>query len=293
LGSRRAEPNLRTAEDSLADYQQQMATGLLDLSPAAETLWRQAADAAGRTDWDGAIQLLRQAIEVAGGHRPGLRNRLANFLANRGVKRSNDAIGQLTQAGKQHQEQLGVLTGKIRGHFGGDSCALCGAARHQTYGQGWFTITLQDGLQRQLCGTCKDILHTVQNQTPKPDPAAVRLLQSGEQDLAEAVALDPQNQHARDNLATVRETLDTLPAECRAMAAPLRPAAPPPSKPIVKAPAQAPSGQRAAGPPPAPAEPESAPAANGGAQARFAAILKNTWWLIPVVLILLLIRSCQ
>jgi len=295
LGSARAAANLETAEEILSGLKLQMSEGLLDLPEAAERPWREANAAVQRKDWDTAIERLREALKLAGGSRPGLTQRLASALANRGIQRANQAVQSLSVAHQAHGAELMGLIQEIQNHYDDDQCAICKKSKlFNTAGTEWFTVTLKGGKTGQLCLMCMMRLQQLQNDRPTPDPNSVALLRSGESDLAEASTLDPTSTHIQKNLRDVRETLRQLSSEPESHTTVERSQAPHPAAAPRPAPGPAPHRPRRPSPTPAPGSPPPAPtpgsAATPSVGVRF---LKATWWLWAAGLGWLLVKGCQ
>ncbi len=202
LGSTRAAENLQAAERLLADLN----SGIFEVRELVS-----AADAAaGREDWDTAVERLREAGRKAGAQTPAfVRKNLAMSLANRAVRNANRAVKMLDDAASAHRDAVETLLGNLRHHYG-DNCAMCGTSRYSSYGQSWFTVTLPDGTSAQLCSGCTARLQSLQESAPKPNAEALSLLGSARDDLREAAELDSESEYVRKNLEDVNKLVNEV-----------------------------------------------------------------------------------
>jgi hypothetical protein len=254
-----------------------MQNGLLDLADEATGLLQQANEAAGREDWDTAVEKLRQAMKIAGARPPDvLKKNLAASLANRAVKKANRAVEVLGNAGKAHQDMVSSLTSKIRNHYGLNDCALCGKSKYSASGDAWFTVTLAGGTTAELCGRCTAQLRALQENTPEPDPGAVALLRAANADLTEAAALDPSSEYVKKNRDALADLLSKMPGDIAKSSSPA--AKQPPSPP--KQPRKASSTAKST-------------TSDTSIGQKIGKILAATWWIWIWVLIWLFSKGCN
>jgi len=139
-----------------------------------------------------------------------LRKSLAAALAARGINKANQALERLSRAADAHNKQVeallfaiqrGALGGRV-GLYGMQTCAMCSNLATHTWQP-------PDGPSVPLCtrhvGELQRLL-----EPPKPPASDIRLLQEAEADLAEALELDPENEHIRKNHDDAAEVLEKL-----------------------------------------------------------------------------------
>ena len=193
LGSKRAAEQAAVAREM---YEQISSGSILS----------EAHQAAEREDWDTAIRLLRKALNtVTGATATTVKKNLAVCLGNRAMETANNALQRPNPAIAKRDEMFAQIS--LMSSLG-SGCAFC----YSTYGGSWYSVNLPDGGTARLCGECASTLQTAINNASKPDPGAVSSLRSAEKDLAEAVDLDPSNQHARQNLQDLRNIVSQIAA---------------------------------------------------------------------------------
>lgn len=181
-------------------------TGLFDLSEEDRQLVEDAQQAAGREDWDTAVDWLKLVCDHLGPKTPAqVKKNLSICLTNRGISKINQAMQLINMGMQEFQRMLERLT---PAHGGGFLLPVCGMCGGQLFGTGTnsATISLPNGGTSLLCYPCVEKLKRLQERG-RPNWQETAQLKAGATDLAEALRHDPSNEHARTNLAQANSIL--------------------------------------------------------------------------------------
>jgi tetratricopeptide (TPR) repeat protein len=155
-------------------------------------------DAAKTQNWDKAIDYLTEAISKAGQEVPDqIRKDLAVCYLNRGMNRVNSAYGTLNADAEYYKSQFD----SVMNTFSGGSCPHYGTAGF---------MKLADGRQVSLCSDCAARVQELLSSKPEPSYEMIALMQSGEEDIAEAAEIDPSDVQIKQRLSEVRGLLSML-----------------------------------------------------------------------------------
>ena len=151
---------------------EQAESGFLDLPEEATKLIGKANAAAGRSDWDTAVDHLREALTVVGkGPRDIIKKNLATSLTNRAAGNVNQAIGRLNNSQtRQAEEVQAFFAGGIKnpwdkpssiyGSLLNPGCKHCGESNN--FGaRPSYTVKTPDGGTAELCESCVEKLKSL------------------------------------------------------------------------------------------------------------------------------------
>ena len=206
LGSRLAADNLVKAESWIADLQAQLGSGMLELPDEAMRLIREADRAQTTQNWDAATDCYRAAMAIIGADRAPqpVKRSCCVALSCRGVMKANRAIARLVA----HRKKLDDFADKLRNNkkaWENVCCAACSGclAVKVAWAGDWYTVTLGDGTIVSLCAECMAGLQKLEAQETQLNDSEKQDLLDARKDMREAIALDPGNETAGNNLKEI------------------------------------------------------------------------------------------
>ncbi|MDM8007516.1 MAG: zinc ribbon domain-containing protein [Phycisphaerae bacterium] len=182
--------------------------------------FRRANEAAGRQDWEAAVDGLRKARGLAQSSAPSDWEKfLAIALTNLGIEKVNRAVRQLHDSSEERKQRLDAMfRSRTAPDEGGNQpdlperlpfLALSDLCTHCAQSEGVAEVKSPAGDEARLCRDCLEELQALQG-PPTPDDKTIDLLEAGKRDLAEATDLDPANAHAQQQFGQVFQLLTKL-----------------------------------------------------------------------------------